>query len=57
MNYLLARNAFLKSIGNPTGEDRLKALTAFDQTFVAQHARFVDAWSAFWESVGKAVGL
>ncbi len=41
MNYLLARNAFLKSCGDPQGEDRLRAIAAFDQTLVAQQAQFL----------------
>lgn len=48
MNYLLARNAFLKSCGDPQGEDRLRAIAAFDQTLVAHNAKFLDAWAAFW---------
>lgn len=57
MNYLLARNAFLKSCGDPQGEDRLRAIAAFDQTLMAQTAQFWDAWHAFWVSIRKAVGL
>ena len=57
MNYLLARNAFLSSCGDPEGEARDRAIAAFDRTLVAQQARLADAWTKFWDDLRKAVGL
>uniref|UniRef100_A0AAU7VGW6 Uncharacterized protein n=1 Tax=Dinoroseobacter phage vB_DshS_R26L TaxID=3161158 RepID=A0AAU7VGW6_9CAUD len=57
MNYLLARNAFLASIGKPEGEDRLRAIAAFDQTVAAHTARFWDAYAEFMEQGRKSLGL
>lgn len=53
MNYLTARTAFLKSCGNPDGEEKLRVIAAFDKTISAKHARFLDAWANFGESVRK----
>ncbi len=51
MNYLAARNAFLASCGKPEGDERARAIAAFDQTLAAHVARFWDAWAEFWESM------
>lgn len=51
MNYLAARNAFLISCGRPEGEERERAIEAFDKTILAAQARFLDAWQAFWENL------
>lgn len=51
MNYLAARNIFLIGIGCPEGEDRERAIEVFDRTLIAAHARFLDAWAAFWENL------
>lgn len=51
MNYLLARNAFLRSCGDPTGEEREWVIQQFDKTLIAAHARFLDAWTELWEKL------
>lgn len=51
MNYLLARNAFLKSCGDPTGEERDWVIQQFDKTLWAAQARLADAWMEFWDRV------
>ncbi len=47
MNYLTARNAFLKSCGPLTPEERARAIELYDKTLIAAQARFLDAWAAF----------
>jgi len=51
MYYLTARNAFLKSCGDPVGEEREWVIEQFDKTLMAAHARFCDAWAEFMESL------
>jgi len=53
MNYLIAKQAFLKSCGNPEGEERLRVLQAFDKTLWARQSRLADAWANFGEEVRK----
>lgn len=49
MNYLIARINYLKSLGYPMGEDRLKAIKAFDRTPAAWAAKFTDSCAAvYW---------
>ena len=51
MNYLIARNAFLKSCGNPTGEERDRVIQMFDLTLIAAQARFADAWAELFDNL------
>lgn len=51
MNYLIARNAFLAYMPGLDHDERLEAIRAFDQTWVAHVARLQDAWAAFWDSM------
>jgi hypothetical protein len=50
MNYLIARTNYLKNLGYPMGEERLKAIKAFDRTPVAWAAKFTDSCAAvYWK--------
>lgn len=53
MNYLIARTAYLKSLDHPTGEDRLKAIKAFDRTPAAWAAKFSDSCAALYWNLLK----
>lgn len=51
MNYLAARNAFLKSCGPLTPEERARAIELFDKTLIAAQARFLDAWATLMDDL------
>lgn len=53
MNYLLAKNAFLKGCGELTPEQRFAAVAAFDKTLIAAQARYADAWADLRAEVRK----